>query len=569
MRKHLLTQGVRIKTPQTERIPGREDMEMNNAGGFAWKVDDWMLLNRFLVLGTEGGTYYVSERKLTKDACDSTRRCIKEDGKRVVDTIVEISDSGRAPKNDYALFVLAMCLGAGGKHPTLQDIETRRAAFQAIPKIARIGTHLFHLVAYTEAFRGWGRGYKDAIASWYNGRNADGLAYQLAKYQSRDGWSHFDVLRLAHPNPNKAVSVPDTLSADAVEKGKYYISPHGALYAWVVDKAKAEHWEVMPKFIGAFEEAKAATSVADIVKLIREHNLPRECIPTQFLSDKKVWAAMLTAGRGMPMTAMIRNLGNMSKVGLLVDGNFKVIQRVCDQLTDEEILAKARVHPLGVLAAMVTYGQGRGARGRGEWNVVGDVVDALDSAFYKAFKNVEPTNKRIVIGLDVSGSMNGGNIVGIPAMTPRMGACAMSMVTYKVEPLVSVMAFCHRFVEVNMSKRQRLDDLVRYTDGLNFGGTNCALPILWAEQMHKKNSDVVYDAFLVYTDSETWYGDEHPSQALDRYRNTINPEAKLVVVGMTANDISIADPTDVGMLDVVGFDTATPNVISEFLLGRV
>ena len=40
--------------------------------------------------------------------------------------------------------------------------------------------------------------------------------------------------------------------------------------------------------------------------------------------------------------------------------------------------------------------------------------------------------------------------------------------------------------------------------------------------------------------------------------------AKLVVVGMTASNFSIADPRDAGMLDVVGFDTATPKVISEF-----
>jgi len=38
----------------------------------------------------------------------------------------------------------------------------------------------------------------------------------------------------------------------------------------------------------------------------------------------------------------------------------------------------------------------------------------------------------------------------------------------------------------------------------------------------------------------------------------------LVVVGMVSNGFSIADPTDAGMLDVVGFDTATPALISDF-----
>jgi 60 kDa SS-A/Ro ribonucleoprotein len=33
---------------------------------------------------------------------------------------------------------------------------------------------------------------------------------------------------------------------------------------------------------------------------------------------------------------------------------------------------------------------------------------------------------------------------------------------------------------------------------------------------------------------------------------------------MVANRFTIADPTDAGMLDIVGFDTSTPEVISGF-----
>jgi hypothetical protein len=40
--------------------------------------------------------------------------------------------------------------------------------------------------------------------------------------------------------------------------------------------------------------------------------------------------------------------------------------------------------------------------------------------------------------------------------------------------------------------------------------------------------------------------------------------AKLVVVGMALNGFTIADPDDAGMLDVVGFDTVTPNLIADF-----
>ena len=43
--------------------------------------------------------------------------------------------------------------------------------------------------------------------------------------------------------------------------------------------------------------------------------------------------------------------------------------------------------------------------------------------------------------------------------------------------------------------------------------------------------------------------------------------AKAVVVGMTSNGFTLADPSDRGMLDVVGFDTTVPAVIADFVRG--
>ena len=77
------------------------------------------------------------------------------------------------------------------------------------------------------------------------------------------------------------------------------------------------------------------------------------------------------------------------------------------------------------------------------------------------------------------------------------------------------------------------------------------------------------DTFVIYTDSETWAGDVHPVQALADYRRASGIDARLVVVGMVSNGFSIADPNDPGMLDVVGFDSATPQLISEFARGAL
>lgn len=122
--KHL-TKG----TPQTEPI--REDQIKNSAGGYVWAVDDWVRLDRFLILGAEGNTYYASERKMVKDNAQAVSRCVKSDGVRAVKRIREISEAGRAHKNDPALFALALAFAEG-------DAATRAEARAALPKVSQL-----------------------------------------------------------------------------------------------------------------------------------------------------------------------------------------------------------------------------------------------------------------------------------------------------------------------------------------------------------------------------------------------------------------------------------------------
>ena len=525
-------------TPQSEPIPGSTQVA-NNAGGFAWQLDDWKWLDRFLILGSEGGTYYVGERALTVRNAQAVLRCIKADGVRVADRVAEISGAGRAPKNDPALFVLAMCAGEG-------DAEARQAALAALPRVARTGTHLFHFLEYVKGFRGWGRGLREAVAHWYNSKDAARLAYQVVKYRQRDGWMHRDALRLAHP--------------------KAQTDEHNAIYHYVTrgweDVGPDPHPNGALTLPWAFETAQRARTAAEVCKLIQNYGLTREMVPTEFLVDADVWDALLDE---MPVTAMIRNLGNMSRVGLLVKGNRGAITQVVDRLGDEDILHRARVHPLAVLAALNTYAKGHGFRGRGEWDPVPQVVDALDGAFYRAFKNVEPTGKHLVLALDVSGSMTSGNIAGVGGITPRVGCAAMALVTAATEQYHTFLAFSSQLVPISISPRQRLDDVCSRMAGMPFGGTDCAQPMLWATRNRVRDVDV----FVIYTDSETWAGKIHPAQALGEYRRKFNPRAKLVIVGMVSNGFSIADPDDAGMMDVVGFDTATPGILAQFVRGEM
>ena len=523
-------------TPQTEPIPGKPQVE-NSAGGYSFAVDDWARLDRFLILGSENGSFYASEKKLTAENAEAVIRCITTDGLRTIARIVEISEAGRAPKNEPAILALALASVHG-------DVPTRRAVSEALPRVCRIGTHLFHFAQYVDAMRGWGRGLRRAVANWYVNASAQDVAYQAVKYQQREGWSHRDLLRLSHP-----IAPSDD---------------HNVVFNWITQGWPGIGDEPHPvkaaQVIWALERARTADK-AEIIKLITDYRLPREVLPTQWLSDPDVWATLLPH---MGLTAMIRNLGNMSKIGLLSDGNRQTVDFVANSITSADQLRRARIHPVAVLAAMLTYKQGHGMRGKGEWTPVTKVIDALDTAFYKAFGNVTPSGQRMLLALDVSGSMGGGQIAGVQGLSPRVGSAAMALVTAATEQDYRIMGFASQLVPINVSPRQRLDDVIKTVSAIPMGGTDCALPMLWALE-----NKVETDTFVVYTDSETWFGKIHPVQALTQYREKTGIPAKLVVVGMTSNGFTIADPADAGMMDVVGFDTATPQVISDFAKERL
>ncbi len=529
------------QTPQSEPIPGSNQVP-NSAGGFAWALNDWDRLLRFLILGSEGGTYYISERKLTKENAEAVLRAIKADGKRAVETIVAVSKAGRAPKNDPAIFALALAASLG-------DEITRRLALQAVPQVCRIGTHIFQFAEALQGFRGWGRAARWAIASWYEGKTPEQLALQVIKYPQRQGWTHGDLLRLSHP---AAPSRQHRILYDWVTPGKGYDG--------ILTLEELAGIDGLGFLVGQ-EELKQAKTAEAAVKLIRQYRLPREAVEsanTELLNEVEVWEALL---QDMPMEAMVRNLGVMTSRGLLKPLS-QASKLVVERLEDQERITKARLHPIKLLAALLTYQAGHGLKGSLEWTPVQQVVDALDKAFYLAFGNVEATGKNIMVALDVSSSMSHGAVVGISNLTPAVGAAAMGLVTAATEPNHVIMAFAHEFKKLNISPRERLDDVVRKTRNVNFGGTDCALPMIYAM---KQGLDI--DTFVVLTDSETWAGSIHPSQALRKYREKSGRPAKLIVVGMTGNGFSIADPNDAGMLDVVGFDTATPQLISSFTKG--
>jgi 60 kDa SS-A/Ro ribonucleoprotein len=522
-------------TPQTE--PAREDQVKNNAGGFVFGVSEETRLHRFLTIGTEGGTYYVNERDLTRDNAGVVVSMAKASNRALITQAVAVSENGRAPRNDPALFALAAAAGMG--HELF-----RAEAFAELPKVARTGSHIISFAKYMELFRGWGPQAVKGVGRWFTSKDADALAYQLLKYKSRGDWAQRDLLRLSH-------------------FGRVPLTPeHRALFAYVMKGevgdglAQVVHASIAAHKIAASPIGRA--SVRAWTDLIRSSFLSWEMLPSEALNEPEVWRALIESN-SLPQGALIRQLPRLTTIGLLKPGDV-FTSTVAGLLAAPERLKRARVHPIAVLLALKTYAGGHSLRGSGTWNPVSVISDGLDAAFYSSFGAVEPAGKRIMECLDVSGSMS-HPAGGLP-ISCREVVAAMAMVSVKTEQLATTWGFSHKIMPLDISPRRRLDDVVKTISGLPFDHTDCSLPMVLAL---KKGMPV--DVFRVSTDNETWHGSIHPHQALENYRQATGIDARLQVVAITPTEFSIADPLDRRQLDVSGFDSAVPTLLASHARG--
>lgn len=522
-------------TPQTEPVDARQ--VRNNAGGFVFALDDWKRLDRFLVLGSESATYYQSAKSLTRENAAGVLSCYGSDARRTVARIVEVSLEGNAPRVSPAIFALAL----GACH---SDVEARRLAYAALPQVCRTASHLFEFLATVRALgKGWGRGLKRAVADWYASKDVARLAYQAVKYRDRNGMTHARVLRTTHPRP------------DADDRGRR------DLYRWMLD-GTFEADGALPGIVRAHVEAMASDSAARVAELAT--NLPWEAIPTWAHGHAEVWRALLPT---LGTTALLRNLGRLTRLGVLGPLG-RETDEVVRRLLDADRLKAERVHPFSILVALGAYrlgrpimAQRRGVGDEAAWEPVGQIVKALDEAFHLGFGSVLPSGKRHLLALDVSGSMGTTNLMGA-AISAREASAAMALVTAATEPRTHVVGFSNGMTELDITGGMRLDQAVKEVSDLPFQSTDCGLPMRYALER-----GIAVDTFVIYTDNETYAGREHPHLALERYRRKTGIPARLVVVGMTSTGFTIANPTDAGMLDLVGFDSAAPGLMADFSRG--
>lgn len=520
--------------PQTVRANPRQ--VKNNAGGYVYALDDQSRLERFLVLGTTGGTYYVSESKLTQESMNFVVDLISRNPELVFSVTSSISDAGRAKSNDAAIYVAAAFM-------SYCDDAHKPMARALFDKVVRTSRHLYMFADYIEMMSGWGSAKRKAVASWYTSKSPEQLAYQGVKYRGGKGnWTHRDLLRTAHPN----------LAGDK-----------SRVRDFMLDRPIFFNLDQPGDIIDGFLKMQHAKSVGDVLAVLKDHkNLPWETIPTQYLRDARVWKMLFYNGQLEGQNA-IRNVRRLNEIDAFNDISFA--RDFAGKISDPAVIRKGRIHPMAYANTMAAMGLIPSPRYNSWYSVpnayvtlAGPVADALVDGFYASFATVEKDMDRTMIALDVSRSM-GYMVSRMKNISCAQGTALLSMVVARSTPAYMVKGFTSTFVDLKISARSSLAEACNETIKNNFGATDCAVPMIWA-----KDNRVEIDKFVVMTDNETWGGRIHVDRALNNYRQVMGIGAKLVVVGMNTGGFTVGDPNDKLTLNAVGFDTNLPKVIAEF-----
>ena len=183
---------------------------LNDAGGYVWKLPTLEHVNRYLVLGgaKDMGNYYRQSSDVNLECALSVLKMIRDpDASQFVQLcalLKAVSVGGRAPKQEPVLLSLAAAI-VFAKTPAEKQI-----AFETMKECVRIPTHMFMLAGFVRDLsmskpekkgKGWGAGFRRAISHYYTSRNGRDLAFQMTKYQNREGWTHADIIRMIHIDP--------------------------------------------------------------------------------------------------------------------------------------------------------------------------------------------------------------------------------------------------------------------------------------------------------------------------------------------------------------------------------
>ncbi len=509
----------------------------NDAGGPAYALEPKQALAQLAATGCFNGTFYADAE--TQLATLQSLVCQVNDN--VFLAKLAIYSRERAYLKDMPA-ALAATLAA-------RDTVLFHKVFDRVIDNGRVLRTLFQMIRSGQfGKKSLSSSLQRAFQRWLNTASSEKL---LSASIGHDP-SLRDILRLARPTP--------------VDNGRR------ALFGWLTDKEQSK-WapagEVdLPeqvRLLVAFRTAETAEQ--QIALLDRLH--ARWDLLADRAKGSKVWAAIAQA---MGPQALRMNLNTLQRHGVFED--HAIVQTVADRLADENEIRRSRQFPYQFFAAYM--------------NASAEIPEAIKAALHTAAEiacgNVPKLPGPVVIGLDVSGSMQSpvtGNRGrgGTSKMRCVDVAALVAAAILRRNPDSIVVPFDTRAFDANVDPSNSILNLANRLARFGGGGTDCSLPIRKANSAFFKRK---FAGVVLVSDNESWVYQDRPyyngsggsTGVVTEWQVFVQNQVrlqggdiegpKLICIDLQPNTTTQA-PERSDILNVGGFSDAVFDVISSFL----
>lgn len=336
-----------------------------------------------------------------------------------------------------------------------------------------------------------------------------------------------DVVRMVHPKP----ATPS----------------RSALFAWLVGRPYDAG--ALPECVRAFEAWKEspAGDPPDVPFLML----------TSRPLDGTAWARV---ARRSSWQTLRMNLNTFARHGAFA-ADPALAADVAGRLKDREQVLRSRVYPYQVLSAWKAVSNG----------VPAEVADALQDALEASIENVPAIPGRVVVAVDVSGSMSspvtGERGGGTTSVQCKDVAALFASAVLRRNATARVIPFHDEAVDVRLNPRDSVATNAKVLASLPSGGTNCSAPLALLNE-ERAAADLV----LYLSDNQSWVDrtSERGTPLLREWRafRHRNPAARLVCVDLQPYGTCQA-PEAFDVLNVGGFSDAVFDLVLEFARGEL
>jgi 60 kDa SS-A/Ro ribonucleoprotein len=514
----------------TSQLP-RADA-VNEAGGRAYRLPRRHALAHLAATGCFNGTYY--------SAADDQLAALLALVDQVDDNLflakLAVYSRERAFMKDMPAALLLVL--------SRRDAALFHRAFERVVDNGRVLRTLFQMLRSGQFGRkGLSYALQRAFQRWLN---RAGVGQLLAASIGNDP-SLRDVLRLARPTP------PD--------------NARRALFGWLTCRP-VEKWAPatladLPEEVGGLIAFRQAETEAEQVALLERYRFRWDLL-ADAARGPSVWKAI---ARQMGTQALRMNLNTLLRHDVFTDDP-TMVAHIAGRLADAEAVRKAQQFPYQYLAAYLNAEEALPAA----------IRNALHQAAEIACGNVPALPGPVVIGLDVSGSMQapvtGHRGHGATSKVRCVDVAALfAAAVLRRNPDSVVIPFDTAAYRVNVDPADSMLSLARHLAGYGGGGTNCALPLAEANGALRERP---FAGCVLVRDCESWVGvGRHGSTGvMTGWRRFVKNQARLQGAGAAAPKLVCIDiqpyatvqaPDRDDILNVGGFSDAVFSVVAAFL----